>query len=177
MASVSSREMELSLEVHWISFPPLTTPCGIRGKPVNILYDYTHSGEEPSCIHNDQSGSPLTEPSMSPTKRPSPLDPPNEAILEESIKEGWSNEARYLSKAIWISSPSMIIPCSMTGIPVDAHLSLIMEVNIMPWHLEYSLLGNVQLRPSDKLLKSCAFGHILNCRGVASVVPLMLDKI
>ena len=52
-----------------------------------------------------------------------------------------------------------------------------MEVNIMPWHLAYTLLGNVTLRPSDKLLKSCPVGHILECRGVACAVPLLVDKI
>jgi hypothetical protein len=33
------------------------------------------------------------------------------------------------------------------------------------------------LRPSDKLLKSCLSGHFLKCRGVAYVVPLLVDKI
>ena len=47
----------------------------------------------------------------------------------------------------------------------------------MPWHLAYTLLGDVTLRPSDKLFKSCPFGHILECWGVASAVPLTLDKI
>jgi hypothetical protein len=37
--------------------------------------------------------------------------------------------------------------------------------------------GNVPLRPSDKLLRSCSSGHILGCRGVASVVPLTIDRI
>ena len=41
----------------------------------------------------------------------------------------------------------------------------------------YTLLGNVTLRPSDTLLKSCPSGHILKCRGVASAVPLIIDKI
>jgi hypothetical protein len=52
-----------------------------------------------------------------------------------------------------------------------------MEVNVMPWNLAYTLLGDVMLRPSDKLLKSCLSGHILECRGVACVVPLIVDKI
>jgi hypothetical protein len=47
----------------------------------------------------------------------------------------------------------------------------------MPWNLAYTLLGDVMLRPSDKLLKSCLSGHILECRGVACVVPLIVDKI
>jgi len=41
----------------------------------------------------------------------------------------------------------------------------------------YTLLGNVTLRPSDTLLKSCPLGHILECRGVASAVPLIIGKI
>ena len=47
----------------------------------------------------------------------------------------------------------------------------------MPWHLAYTLLGDVTLRPSDKLLKCCPFGHIIECWGVASAVLLTLDKI
>jgi hypothetical protein len=47
----------------------------------------------------------------------------------------------------------------------------------MPWHLAYTLLGNVTLRPSDKLIKSCLSGHILVCQGVACAVPLLVDKI
>ena len=71
----------------------------------------------------------------------------------------------------------MIIPCSIGGITVEAHVNPIMEVNIMPWHLVYTLLGDVTLRPSDTLLKSCPFGHILECRGVTSAMPLTLYKI
>jgi hypothetical protein len=52
-----------------------------------------------------------------------------------------------------------------------------MQVNVMPWHLAFTLLGNVTLRPSDKLLKSCLSGHILECWGVAYAVPLLVDKI
>ena len=47
----------------------------------------------------------------------------------------------------------------------------------MPWHLAYTLLGSVALKPSGKLFESCPFGHILECRGVASVVPVTIDKI
>jgi len=47
----------------------------------------------------------------------------------------------------------------------------------MPWHLAHPFLGNVSLKPSGKLLESCPFGHILECRGVASVVPIDIDKI
>ena len=43
--------------------------------------------------------------------------------------------------------------------------------------LSVHLLGNVTLIPSDTLLKSCPSGHILECRGVTSAVPLIIDKI
>jgi hypothetical protein len=52
-----------------------------------------------------------------------------------------------------------------------------MEVNIMPWHLAYTLLGNVPLKSSDKLLRSCPSRHILECWGVASAVLLIIDRI
>ena len=46
----------------------------------------------------------------------------------------------------------------------------------MSWHLAHSLLGSVSLKPSGKLLKSCPEGHILECRGVASAVPISMNK-
>jgi len=76
-----------------------------------------------------------------------------------------------------MSIPSTIIPCSIGGITVEAHVNPIMKGNIMPWHLACTLLGDVTLRPSDKLLKCCPFGHIIECRGVACAVLLTLDKI
>ena len=47
----------------------------------------------------------------------------------------------------------------------------------MPWHLAYTLLGSVALKPSGKLFESCPQGQILECRGVASAVPVVIDKI
>ena len=47
----------------------------------------------------------------------------------------------------------------------------------MPWHLVHTLLGSVSLKPSGKLFESCPFGHILECLGIASVVPITIDKI
>jgi len=93
------------------------------------------------------------------------------------MKEDWSDGEKCFSEAIWISSPSTITPFSIRGTTVGAHINPIMEVNILPRHLAYTLLGNVMLRPFDTLLKSCPSGHILKCRGVASVVPLIIDKI
>ena len=43
--------------------------------------------------------------------------------------------------------------------------------------LSRNSLDNVLLGPSNTLLKSCPFGHILECQGIACVVPLLVDKI
>jgi hypothetical protein len=71
----------------------------------------------------------------------------------------------------------MIISCSIRGIIIEARLNPTIEINVMPCHVAYTLLGNITLRPSNKLLKSCPSGHILECRGVACGVPLLVDKI
>ena len=123
-------------------------------------------GKEPSSVHADQLGDPLTEPSLRHTVPPTPLDPHNEASLEVAMESEWSDGEKLFSKAIWISSPSMITPCSIRGTTVEGHINPVMEVNVLPWHLVYNLLGNVTLRPSDTLLKSCPSGHNLKCRGL-----------
>jgi hypothetical protein len=95
----------------------------------------------------------------------------------EAMEKKWLSGVGNVYEALWIRSPSTIISCSIKGIIVEAHLNPNMEVNVMPWHIAYTLLGNVTLRSSDKLLKSCPSGHILVCRGVACVVLLLVDKI
>jgi len=137
----------------------------------------TWLGKEPSSVHADQFGDPLTEPSLRPRVPPTPPNPHSEASLREAIENEWSDGEKCFSEVIWISSPSQITPYSIRGTTIEAHINPIMEVNVLPWHLAYNLLGNVTLRPSDTLLKNCPSGHILECRGVASVVPLMIDKI
>jgi len=64
------------------------------------------------------------------------------------MKEEWSDGEKHFSEAFWISSSFMITPCSIRGIIVEAHINPITEVNILPWHLAYTLLGNITLRPS-----------------------------
>ena len=93
------------------------------------------------------------------------------------MKEDWLDGEKHFFEAIWISSPSTFTPCSIRGTAVEAHINPIMEVNVLPWHLAYTLLGNVTLRLSDMLLKSCPLGHTLKCRGVVSAVSLIVDKI
>ena len=134
-------------------------------------------GEDSYSVHTDHSRNLLTEPSPRPMLPPTPHDPPDEAYLEEAMREEWSDEVTRFSKAIWNSLPFQVVPCSVRGITVEAHCNPIMEVNIMPWHLAVTLLGNVPLGPSDMLLESYPFGCVLECRGVASAVPLMIDEI
>ena len=118
----------------------------------------------------------LVSPFISPNIA-SPPNPLNDTLLKEDIREELSNRIIDFSEAVWIESPSTIIPCSIMGIAVEAQLIPNMEGNIMPWHLAHTFLGNVSLKPSGKLLKSCPFVHILECRGVTSVVPITIDKI
>ena len=93
------------------------------------------------------------------------------------MKADWSDGEKCFSEETWISSHSMITPCSIRGTTIEAHINPIMEVNVFPWHLAYTLLGNFTLGPSDMLLKSCPSGHILECRGVENAVLLIIDKI
>jgi hypothetical protein len=119
----------------------------------------------------------VTESSPRPMTPPLPPDPPTKTSIIDAMEKKWSTGVGHFSEALWICSPSMILLCSNKGITIEAHLNPILEVNIMPWHLAYTLLGNVTLRPADKLLKSCPSGDILECRGVPCVVPLLVDKI
>ena len=48
-------------------------------------------GKEPSSVHADQLGDPLTEPSLRHTVPPTPLDPHNEASLEVAMESEWSD--------------------------------------------------------------------------------------
>jgi hypothetical protein len=81
-------------------------------------------GEERSSVHTDRFGNPLIEPSLRPTVPFLPPDPPNKAILKEAIKEKWLDGVRQFFEVNWISSPSTIIPCSIRGTTVEAHLNL-----------------------------------------------------
>jgi hypothetical protein len=105
----------------------------------------------------------LTESSPRPMVPPLPPDLPTETFIMDAMEKKWSTGVEHFSEALWICSPSMILPYSIKGINVEAHVNTVMEVNIMPWHLAYTLLGNMTLRPSDKLLKSCLSRHILEC--------------
>ena len=126
--------------------------------------------------HNPFKEMMLVSPSISPNIASSP-DPFNEELLTRDIMEEWSNGIIDFSEAVWIDSPSITIPCSIKGITVEAQLIPNMEGNIMPWHLTHTLLGSVFIKPSGKLFESCPFGHILECRGIASVVSITIDKI
>jgi hypothetical protein len=134
-------------------------------------------GKEPSSFQIQLARNLLTEPSPGPTVPPLPPDPLNKTFIMEAMENKWSTRVGNFSEALWISSPSTIISCSIRGIIIEAHLNPTMEVNIIPWHIVYTLLGNITLRPSDKLLKSCPSRHILECWGVACVASFLVDKV
>jgi len=61
--------------------------------------------------------SPLIPPNIA-----SPPDPLDEASLKEDTREELSNGKGHFSEAVWIDSPSTIIPCSIRGISIEAQL-------------------------------------------------------
>ena len=123
--------------------------------------------------HNSQEEVMFVSPFVPPNIA-SPPDPLNGAFLKRDMSEEWSNGKGHVSEAVRINSPSTIIPCSIRGILVEAQLIPNMEGDIMPWHLARTLLGSVSLKPFGKLLESCPFGHILECRGGSQVLCQLL---
>jgi hypothetical protein len=152
--------------VNMFGVPKYTINNDPTENPEDTLnYLDAEQGKEPYSVQIHPARNPLTEPSPRPTIPPLPPDPPTETSIMDAMEKKWLTEVEHFSEALWICSPSTIIPCSVKGITVESHLNPVMEVNVMPWHLAYTLLGNVTLRPSDKLLKSCPSGHTLECRG------------
>jgi hypothetical protein len=133
--------------------------------------------KEPSSVQIQPARNLLAESSPRLMVPPLPPDPPTKTFIMDAMEKKWSTGVEHFSEALWICSPSRILPCSIKGITIEAHLNPAIEVNIMPWHLAYTLLGNVTLRPSDKLLRVVSPYTFLSVGWVACVVPLLLDKI
>jgi hypothetical protein len=175
----SDQELELKVGKEYVSIQ-LSQAINTRVEPdpeATLNHLDAEQGKEPSFVQIWPARNLLKESSPRPMVPPLPHDPPTETSIMDAMEKKWSTGVEHFSEALWICSPSTFLPCSIKGITIEAHLNPSMEVNIMPWHLVYTLLGNMMLRPSDKLLKSCLFGHILKCQGVACAVPLLVDKI
>jgi hypothetical protein len=67
-----------------------------------------------------------------PTVPPLPPDPPTEKSIMDAMEKKWSTGVEHLSEALWICSPSRMLPCSIKWITIEAHLNHVMDVNIMP---------------------------------------------
>jgi len=63
---------------------------------------------------------------------PSPLDLLNKPLLEEAMRKGWSDGVRHFSEDVWMSSPSMIIPCSIGALRVPVSLPTSSWLSIGP---------------------------------------------
>jgi hypothetical protein len=97
--------------------------------------------KEPYFVQIQPARNLLTETSPRPTVPSLPSNPPNETPIMEAMEEKWLTRVGNISEALWIRSPSTIISCSIKGIIVEAHLNPTMEVNVLPWHLAYTLWG------------------------------------
>jgi len=65
--------------------------------------------------------------------------------------------------------------CSVKGTSIEALHNLTVGTNIMSQLIAETLLGNMQLIPIDKLLKS-PLGLIFECRGIARAVPIKINE-
>ena len=88
----------------------------------------------------------------------------------------WSKEVKRASKAIQISPISATIPCSMKENIVEALHDPPAEICILPECLLDTLVGNKPLTLTEKYFRSPS-GLYLECRGIARVVPITIDKI
>jgi hypothetical protein len=69
----------------------------------------------------------------------------------------------------------MTIPCSIKGTIVEALHDPSVEASIMYEFLAETLLGDMPLSPTDRFFTSLS-GLIFECRGIATVVPVIIDK-
>jgi hypothetical protein len=84
-------------------------------------------GKEPSSVQIHLASNLLIESSPRPTVPPLPIDPPTETSIMDAMEKKWSTGMEHFSEALWICSPSTILPCTIKGITIQAHLNPIME--------------------------------------------------
>jgi hypothetical protein len=175
------REQELELKVGKEYMPVKLLRAintRVQPKPEATLNHWdAEKGKEPSSDQIQPARNLLTKSFPRPIVPSLHPDPPTETSIMDAMEKKWSTVVEHFFEALWICSPSMILPYSKKGNTIEAHLNPVMEVNVMSWHLAYTLLGNVMLRPSDKFIKSCPSRHILEYQGVPYVVPILVDKI
>ena len=85
-------------------------------------------------------------------------------------------EVKRSSEAIQILSPSMTMPCSLRETNIEALHNPTVGTSIMSEFLAINLLGNMPLVSTNKLFKS-PLGLFFECCGIASAVPVIIDKI
>jgi hypothetical protein len=93
----------------------------------------------------------------------------------EPSKE-WLMKVKHSSREIQILSPSTTIPCSLRGTNIDTLHNPTIGTSIMSEFLAKNLLGNMPLVLTNKLFKS-PLGLFFECCGIASDVPVIIDKI
>jgi hypothetical protein len=87
---------------------------------------------------------------------------------------GWEKSKLSL-EVIRLDSPSTFIHCQIHKTLFDAFSNPVVGVNVMSKSFARTLLGNFQLTPATKLLKSL-FGQILPSDGIFHLIPIKVDK-
>jgi hypothetical protein len=100
----------------------------------------------------------------------------DEVSNQESTSD-WSKELERTSKAIWVSSTSTTIPCSMRGNVVEAVHYPTVGACVMSEYLMDTLVGNKPPTPTHGYFKNPRWGYYFLCRGIARDVPIIINKL
>ena len=91
------------------------------------------------------------------------------------VSNEWLGESKLSPKVIHLDSPSTSIRCQIHKTSFDAFYNLVVGVNLMSKSFAHTLPRNMQLTPTNKLLKSLS-RQILPSEGIFHFIPIKVDK-
>jgi len=110
------------------------------------------------------------------------LDPTIEKLFKKTVKKltmivsnEWLRESKLSPEVIHLDSPSTSIRCQIHKTSFNAFYNPVVGVNIMSKSFAHTLLGNMHLTPTTKLLKGLS-GQILPSEGIFYLIPFKVDE-
>ena len=91
------------------------------------------------------------------------------------VSNEWLGESKLSPKVIRLYSPSTSIHYQIHKTFFDALYNPVVGVNLMSKSFAHTLLGNMQLTPTTKLLESLS-GQILPSEGIFHLIPIKIDE-